>query len=364
MTLYLECLTFLIFFYYFFNLPQVQHVNPTLPIRFEDLPIAASNVYRPETNATFDFGKVYLINLDERHDRRDQLAIMTSLSGLQFERVPGFRLTSREQTFNGFPRYSPDDMPLSKLACYRAHANVWRAFLEDENQPATALILEDDVDWDVNIKNIMSNFKAPLYALQRAIANQSIDDYYPSWTSSQWDILRLGTCREPPHVKEFKRVDVNLQNVPYLLMNDEGVPEREWIAVDHTMVFDTYGIPISSILEEEVESRRRIIQLSNYPVCLHAYAITRIGAAKLLYLTSQGLIDGANDLTIAEATQDGKLDSFSFTPPPFSQWKSQNNIGNSDNGGTNTDPLPDEDGPSSFSWNIRDSIRVEISSIL
>lgn len=39
------------------------------------------------------------------------------------------------------------------LGIWRAHANVWRYIIDNNIQ--SALIIEDDVDWDVNIKEIM-----------------------------------------------------------------------------------------------------------------------------------------------------------------------------------------------------------------
>ena len=39
------------------------------------------------------------------------------------------------------------------LGIWRAHANVWRYIIDNDIQ--SALIIEDDVDWDTNIKDIM-----------------------------------------------------------------------------------------------------------------------------------------------------------------------------------------------------------------
>jgi hypothetical protein len=38
------------------------------------------------------------------------------------------------------------------LGVWRAHANAWKYMMDNNIQ--SALIIEDDVDWDVNIKNI------------------------------------------------------------------------------------------------------------------------------------------------------------------------------------------------------------------
>lgn len=44
---------------------------------------------------------------------------------------------------------------LPELGIWRAHANVWRYIIENNIQ--SALIIEDDVDWDLHIKEIMGN---------------------------------------------------------------------------------------------------------------------------------------------------------------------------------------------------------------
>jgi hypothetical protein len=46
------------------------------------------------------------------------------------------------------------------LACYRGHANIWRKMVEDGVE--TALIMEDDIDWDLNIRETMPRVKKAL----------------------------------------------------------------------------------------------------------------------------------------------------------------------------------------------------------
>jgi GR25 family glycosyltransferase involved in LPS biosynthesis len=46
------------------------------------------------------------------------------------------------------------------LACYRGHANIWRKIIEDGVE--TALILEDDIDWDLNIREIIPRIRRAL----------------------------------------------------------------------------------------------------------------------------------------------------------------------------------------------------------
>lgn len=50
------------------------------------------------------------------------------------------------------PSWSQDRLAAS-LGCWRSHANVWRRIITEDI--STAIILEDDADWDVNIKEQM-----------------------------------------------------------------------------------------------------------------------------------------------------------------------------------------------------------------
>lgn len=43
------------------------------------------------------------------------------------------------------------------MGIWRAHANAWRHIID--NNLESALIIEDDVDWDVNIKEIMGSLR-------------------------------------------------------------------------------------------------------------------------------------------------------------------------------------------------------------
>ena len=44
-------------------------------------------------------------------------------------------------------------MTSGQWGCWRSHANAWKKIIDEGIE--TALILEDDVDWDPNLHNIM-----------------------------------------------------------------------------------------------------------------------------------------------------------------------------------------------------------------
>lgn len=119
---------------------------------------------RPETvlaNATMDLGKIYVLNLETREDRHDEMAFIAAASGLKLEFVAGVNSKALEKQslpdVYGTPQVILEP---AHLACYRGHANIWRKMVEEGVE--TALIMEDDIDWDLNIREIMPRIKDAL----------------------------------------------------------------------------------------------------------------------------------------------------------------------------------------------------------
>lgn len=123
-----------------------------------DIPRAHLPVTPKVANSTLDFGKIYVLNLETREDRHDEMALIAAASGLQFQYVAG--VDSETLDTQSLPdTYGTPDYILRPphLACFRGHANIWRQIVEDGIE--TALILEDDVDWDLNIREIVPRVK-------------------------------------------------------------------------------------------------------------------------------------------------------------------------------------------------------------
>jgi Glycosyltransferase family 25 (LPS biosynthesis protein) len=57
-------------------------------------------------------------------------------------------VNGKEMHPNALPESSSSLTP-AKLGCWRAHANLWSRMLSEHI--TTALIVEDDADWDVNV---------------------------------------------------------------------------------------------------------------------------------------------------------------------------------------------------------------------
>lgn len=98
-------------------------------------------------NQTLGFEKIIALNMPDRMDRKDEIALLASASDLQID----FLSTQDAKTFNknGLP-FLVKDLSPSEIGCYRAHLDAWQHILTNNIQ--SALVIEDDADWDVDIK--------------------------------------------------------------------------------------------------------------------------------------------------------------------------------------------------------------------
>ena len=118
------------------------------------------------TNSTLDFGKIYVLNLETREDRHDEMALIAAASGLKLEFIAGVNSKTLDtQTLPDTYGTTEIILELAHLACYRGHANIWRQIVEDGVE--TALIFEDDIDWDLNIREIVPRVKEALGRITR-----------------------------------------------------------------------------------------------------------------------------------------------------------------------------------------------------
>lgn len=138
--------------------------------------------------------------------------------------------------------------------CWLGHLNVIEYMLV--NAFTTVLILEDDVDWDLSIREQISTV-APLI--------QKVSDDQSPWSifGGSWDLLWLGHCGD---------------NIP----------------ISGVQSFYDKTLPISPLYRENdgrytrFEQRKRMVYRSRTPVCTYAYALTRHAASIIYSLASHG----------------------------------------------------------------------------
>lgn len=183
-----------------------------------------------------------------------------------------------------------------------------------ENKHTSALILEDDVDWDIRIKEQMGVFgqasRRYLHAIQSSLhsspeepnttptanANESkigaiardfipVDDHTIPIASlpdvmipttspfgDGWDVLWLGHCGTdfPPHEAESSPHDIRL-SIP----DDPTVPIPKHLKAHPFALGDELG--------RIYPAHTRVVHAASNTICTQAYAVSQQGARKLLW---------------------------------------------------------------------------------
>lgn len=176
----------------------------------------------------------------------------------------------------------------------------------------SALVLEDDADWDIRIKSQLEDFARASRLLLQPLkgtenhadptwpvpANVSVQptDLYPGDcnleepTSSpygelaNWDLFWLGHCG-----CRFPRAsDENMPIGRAVLLNDTTVPEKHHL----DMQFGNQELP------SQYGEHTRVVSRARVNTCTLGYALSRKGAQRLLYELGVHNFDGTTDMAL------------------------------------------------------------------
>lgn len=207
-------------------------------------------------NQTLGFEQVYVLNMAGRTDKLDAMRLTASLSGFNFEINEG--VSGKDVPEKALSGVFDDDNGGKDgvIGCWRGHMNFAHTILQ--KQHATALIMEDDADWDVDFRSQLEAF---------ALGSQTLLD--TSRTSDPaspygdgWDLLWLGHCASQPNDGDYRRV---------VMKNDPTVTPP-----NHRVNFG--GVPDMS----PYDNTTRIMYFSKGSTCTYAYALSYHGAQKVL----------------------------------------------------------------------------------
>ncbi|VVT58202.1 uncharacterized protein SAPINGB_P006088 [Magnusiomyces paraingens] len=248
-------------------------------------------------NSTLGFQKILYLNVPDRYNLDDTIAMQSVLSGIKPERFLGVNLKTLDQ--KGLPPSSRKvKMHPSAQSCYRSHANMWRKMIDENWQ--SMLILEADAVWDINLRHIFHNFGNGLEQLLRKQGLIGPDEHATKedpYFHNKWDVIQFGGCYANPGRKE-----VSLQ------YDDPYAPSG--------MKF--FGDPI--------EKNKRVVRWRAGEVCTVSYAISHAGAMKLLLRTAIDMNE-AVDMVLTIMIETGGLDTYSVFPVIFDQWQYKDKLG-------------------------------------
>ncbi|KAK0337605.1 hypothetical protein LTR91_005065 [Friedmanniomyces endolithicus] len=259
-------------------------------------------------NATLGFQKIFAINLPLRTDHRDQMSLAAHFTGLQIDYVDGVT----EVDTRTLPPGGDPNARLGVLGSWRAHLNIMRKIVEENI--TSAMVFEDDTDWDIRIHSQMQDFARASRLLVQPLpgtSNQMLDPTYPEPGEAQgaldfditkgtttvpttspygdidrWDIFWLGHCgaRFP------SASDKNTPIGRAVILDDVTVPEKQHID-------EQYG---DKELIQQYPDHTRVVTRAHDNVCTLAYAISLPGARRVLYELGMHKMNGAYDIMLKE----------------------------------------------------------------
>jgi GR25 family glycosyltransferase involved in LPS biosynthesis len=261
-------------------------------------------------NNTFGFQKVFVVNLASRTDRRDGMTLQAALSNVDIEFVEG--PDGKTIVDKAIPKTSEHNRPSDGiLGSWRAHMNAAREIVA--RNLTSALILEDDVDWDVRIKEQLRDLALSTRVLTQPLVDEELGVKFadssmnfktaknmdhedipftelPSVTKPQvspygddWDLLWIGHCG-----MHFPFKDNSIPKGRIIHWNDTTVPKK-----DHLWVFN---IPFT--LKENYPHHTRAVHHVQEGVCTLGYALSRRGALKLLHEVALKDVTDAYDILL------------------------------------------------------------------
>ncbi|KAF8846662.1 hypothetical protein BDZ45DRAFT_682402 [Acephala macrosclerotiorum] len=240
------------------------------------------NYRNAASNSTLGFQQILVLSMRPSWRTRGLLAA-AGYTGLQVS-IPK-QATPTDELIDAFRKLGPENVkhPL------RGEAFNWLAHLDmikyiNAQDYDTALILEDDVDWDVSIKEQTKLISDAV----REFTYATDDDDGPY--GRKWDILWLGHCGEPTRL-DTRRIQFTDPSV-LPLKNYTG-----WASKYH----------------DGLSEGKRVVQRAVNPVCSFGFAVTRRGAQKILKWAGKGENE-AYDIRLMQGCKEKRLSCVVVNP--------------------------------------------------
>lgn len=153
-----------------YELPSFPHRQATASV-----PVAQP-LGRRVTNSTFDTAAIIVLNAPSRPDRRDYLALMGAMTNLKLTFMDSW---THKPVEKALPNEHNPGLKDVEYACWRSHADAWRKIVEEGWE--TAMIMEDDVDWDIGVEESMVHAWEGLRSITHDPLASTEAKSYPPW---------------------------------------------------------------------------------------------------------------------------------------------------------------------------------------
>ena len=239
-------------------------------------------------NSTLGFGDIYLINMPSRTDKLDAFRLITSVTNISYSVIPG--VDGKQIPHVAWPGFYEEGRE-SNTGSWRAHMNAAASILD--KHLSSALIVEDDADWDAYLHTQLSQFAlGSRHILDTPTSSEPHSPY-----GDGWDMLWLGHCAQDAPRQPFER---------FIIANDTTVPPagRRWSMwnPEETLTYDL-----------QHNRSTRVVYRPTGGVCSYAYALSYSGAQKVLYHLSYSHFDGPFDVGLRDVCAHGTKQETNFS---------------------------------------------------
>ncbi|KAK5653009.1 hypothetical protein OQA88_9295 [Cercophora sp. LCS_1] len=245
-------------------------------------------------NATLGFQEVLVLNLPERTDRRDAMTLAAAVTGIDLTWIDG--VSGKDVPDKVLPGDSVDKgISKGNKGSWRAHMNALQYIIQ--KNLTTALILEDDADWDIRLKSQLQIFAQAAHAFTQP-SPQPFSSTFPLDSPSELSLSQLPTALRPKLTPYGDAFDVLWlghcgtslpQPIPdNISPSPPPLPLlRVTIPNDPTVPAPKDMKPHPFALKDEIADlyppHTRVVHASKATACTQAYAVSQQGARKLLW---------------------------------------------------------------------------------
>lgn len=219
-------------------------------------------------NSTLGFGAIYAVS---RKDSPRRHSLMSAASLINLDITIPIQPNWTENDITKIKAPVNSSLNRGSVLAWLGHRNVLESFLQSTGE--TALIMEDDVDWDVRLRQ--DQIPQTAYAI-RELLGSHYGGYYGN--TNNWDIIWLGHCGDYFNASRGS----GLSSIKSY--HDSAMPDFDKL---HPWTRDfMHGIGAN-------QNKQRLVHESVSPLCTFAYAITRAAAERVL-----------NEIAVSEPVRD------------------------------------------------------------
>ncbi|KAB5566798.1 glycosyltransferase family 25 protein [Coniochaeta sp. 2T2.1] len=263
-------------------------------------------------NSTLGFEKILVVGMPARSDRRDGMFLGAALSEMEIEFVDSSDGTSVPDKALPMMDEARERPPNPVVGSWRGHVNAIREVVR--RNLTSALIMEDDVDWDIHIRQQLRNFARSSRALTQPLEGQQPGTYadptygpaaagkregpmhemnldslpntidpVTSPYGDDWDVLWFGHCGQ----RFANKDDKNVPKGRVVQSDDKTVAQKRYLG--SVLPLD-YG--------QQYPDHTRVVSHVQDGLCSLAYAVSQRGARALLLDTGLKDFSAAFDILL------------------------------------------------------------------